>query len=325
VRALVIEGQGAEARSAKAAIALDDVPAPVLAGECLIRVRLAGICGTDLQLIEGYAGFQGIPGHEFVGDVEAVDDPRDEKWIGRRVAGEINVGCGTCEFCKRGVKEHCISRSVLGIIGRGGAFAERLSLPSRNLHAIPDSIDDETAVFVEPVAAACRILEQVKIPADASVAVLGDGRLGLVIAQVLRAAAEDVTVIGRHEHKLAIARELGLAAQTAAETNNRRYDIVVEVTGRSTGLSAALALVKPLGTIVLKSTFHGAVQAETWPAIVDEVTLVGSRCGPFARAIALLEAGAVQIKPLIARTADLADYEAAFADARRGLKILLRP
>lgn len=295
------------------------------AGECLIRVRLAGVCGTDLQLIEGYAGFAGIPGHEFVGEVERVSSDADAHWVGRRVAGEINVGCGTCEFCRRDIKEHCTNRTVLGIIRRGGAFAEKISLPAGNLHAIPDSMDDETAVFVEPVAAACRILEQLTVPPDARIAVLGDGRLGLLIGQVLRTTTPDVTVLGRHEHKLAIARRFGLATELAADAARQRFDIVVEVTGRPAGLSHALSLVKPLGTIVLKSTFHGAAEAETWPAIVDEITLVGSRCGPFARAIALLESGAVQVKPLIARVADLADFESALAEARRGLKVLLRP
>lgn len=317
MRAIVIEGG--------ARLALRDVPAPAAPGECTIRVRLAGICGTDLQLLQGYAGFTGIPGHEFVGEVVSADGAGDDEWIGRRVVGEINVGCGACAFCSRGIKEHCVARTVVGIIGRGGAFAEYLTLPARNLHHVPAEIDDQSAVFVEPVAAACRILEQIEIKPGMRVAVLGDGRLGLLIAQVLRSATGDVTVLGRHDEKLAIAGALGLIATRTADAGRTRYDIVVEATGRAAGLRDALSLAEPRGVVVLKSTFHGLVEASTWPAVVDEITLVGSRCGPFRPAIELLRTGAVQVKPLVARVAPLADFESAFAEARRGLKILLDP
>ena len=304
-------------------ITLQDVPVPSCAGECLIRVRMAGICGTDLQILEGYAGFEGIPGHEFVGVVESAPEA-DASWIGKRVVGEINVGCGRCAWCARNEKEHCSNRNVLGIRGRDGAFSEFVTLPAKNLHAVPDAVDDETAVFVEPVAAACRILEQMTIADGQRVAVVGDGRMGLIVSQVLKTATPHVTVFGRHERKLAIARELGLATSTAIEplAPDDRFDVVVDVTGRPEGLRRALELVRPRGTVVMKSTFHGEAPLESWPIVVDEVTILGSRCGPFKPALDLLASGAVQVKPLIARVAPLEDHAAAFADARRSLKVL---
>jgi alcohol dehydrogenase len=315
MRALVIDRPGS--------LSLQQVPSPQRPGECRIRVRLAGICGTDLQLLEGYAGFHGIPGHEFVGVVEAAPAPGEAAWVGRRVVGEINVGCGRCERCRAGVKEHCADRTVVGIRGRDGAFAELLSLPAGNLHQIPDALNDETAVFVEPTAAACRILEQIAIDDRARVAVLGDGRLGLIAAQVLETASPGVTVIGRHEHKLAIARALGLKTQRTDGSGGIRYDVVVDATGRPEGLRFALTLVRPRGTIVMKSTFHGEAPLASWPIVVDEITIVGSRCGPFQRAIEVLGSGAVKVRPLIARVASLDEYESAFADARKGMKVLL--
>lgn len=317
MKALVITGAGS--------IALRDVPAPDPRGECRIAVGMAGICGTDLQLLDGYADFRGIPGHEFVGVVEAVSSPDDARWVGRRVVGEINIGCGRCAWCAAGVKEHCVSRTVVGIRGRGGAFAGVVCLPAGNLHDVPDLMDDETAVFVEPTAAACRILEQVAIDDRAHVAVLGDGRLGLLIAQVLRTATPDVTILGRHDSKLEIARGLGLTAGRAdtRPAGAARFDVVVDATGRPEGIRRALELVRPRGTVVMKSTFHGEAVMVPWPIVVDEVTLVGSRCGPFRRAIDLLASGAVRVRPLISRVAALHEYESAFADARRGLKVLI--
>jgi threonine dehydrogenase-like Zn-dependent dehydrogenase len=304
-------------------IELKDVPRPDRAGECLVRVSRAGICGTDLQLLEGYAEFTGIPGHEFVGVVERAPSA-DAEWVGRRVVGEINIGCQRCAWCARGIKEHCDNRSVVGIRQHDGAFAEYLSLPSANLHPVPDAMDDETAVFVEPVAAACRIFEQMAVDSGARVAVVGDGRMGLLVAQVMRTATPDVTVFGRHDHKLAIARSLGLSTSRADDqiSPSARFDIVVDVTGRPEGLRRALELVTPRGTVVMKSTFHGEAPLATWPVVVDEVTLVGSRCGPFRPAIDLLASGAVQVKPLISRVARLEDYESAFAEARRAVKVL---
>ena len=303
-----------------------DVQRPEDAGACLIRVLRAGICGTDLQLLEGYAEFTGIPGHEFVGVVEQAP-AADLEWVGRRVVGDINVGCRRCDWCARGIKEHCANRNVVGIRQYDGAFAEYLSLPAVNLHAVPATMDDDTAVFTEPVAAACRILEQMTVDPRARVAIVGDGRMGLLVAQVLRTVAPDVTVLGRHDRKLAIARALGLAAQRGDQPvpTSARFDIVVDVTGRPDGLRRALELVKPRGTVVMKSTFHGEAPVATWPVVVDEVTLVGSRCGPFRPALDLLASGAVQVKPLISRVARLDDYVSAFAEARQSLKILFEP
>ncbi|HET7219997.1 MAG TPA: alcohol dehydrogenase catalytic domain-containing protein [Vicinamibacterales bacterium] len=295
---------------------------PAHSGECLIRVRMAGICGTDLQILEGYAEFEGIPGHEFVGVVE--DAPSaDAAWLGKRVAGEINIGCGACDWCARGVKEHCTTRTVVGIRGRGGAFAEHVALPAANLHEIPAGMNDRTAVFIEPVAAACRIFEQVPLSRHARVAIVGDGRMGLLVAQVMRTVAADVTVFGKHDHKLAIARGLGLqTTASAGASRNGTFDVVVDVTGRPDGMTKAIELAKPLGTVVLKSTFHGEAAVTSWPIVVHEKTLVGSRCGPFRPAIDLLASGAVQVEPLIARIARLEDHASAFADARRMMKVL---
>ena len=304
-------------------MSLQDVPVPEEAGACLIRVSMAGICGTDLQILEGYAGFEGIPGHEFVGVVEKAP-AEHAAWIGKRVAGEINVGCGSCEWCARGIKEHCTSRTVVGIRGRGGAFAEYVSLPVENLHEIPPSIDDRTAVFVEPVAAACRIFEQVPLSPHARVAVIGDGRMGLLVGQVLRTVAADVTVFGKHWHKLAIARGLGLRTSAAADASEPAggFDVVVDVTGRPEGIARSIGLVRPRGTVVLKSTFHGEAPLTSWPIVVDEVTLVGSRCGPFSPAIDLLASGAVLVEPLISRVTRLDQYASAFDDAKRVVKVL---
>jgi threonine dehydrogenase-like Zn-dependent dehydrogenase len=323
VRALVIDDGGR--------MSLTEVAESGREGQCRIRVRLAGICGTDLQLLEGYAGFRGIPGHEFVGVVESAP-PDDAAWIGKRVVGDINVGCGRCRWCEAGVKEHCDNRTVVGIKHHDGAFAECLSLPAVNLHPIPDAMDDETAVFVEPTAAACRILEQMAIAAGARVAVLGDGRMALLVAQVLKTVTADVTVLGRHEEKLAVARALGLTTAVSdswvagsARSNDARFEVVVDVTGRPEGLRRALELVRPRGIVVMKSTFHGEGALASATVVVDEVTLIGSRCGPFRPAIELLASGAVQVKPLIARVAPLDAYQSAFSEARHALKVLLAP
>lgn len=313
MRALLVDGPNR--------IAARDVPFTPMAGECTVRVLMAGICGTDLQLLEGYAEFGGIPGHEFVGVVERVSDLRETPWIGKRVVGEINIGCGACPTCRAGVKEHCPSRTVLGIRGRTGAFAEFLSLPSANLHVVPDAVANGTAVFVEPVAAAARILEQVQLTASSHVAVLGDGRMGLIVAQVLQTVSRDVTVLGRHRHKLEVARALGLRTARVEEVVHR-FDVVVDVTGRADGLRTALDLVRPRGTVVMKTTAHGEAPFTAWPAVVHEVTLIGSRCGPFGIAIGLLASGAVQVRPLVTHVAPLEDYASAFDLARRALKVL---
>jgi alcohol dehydrogenase len=302
---------------------LQSTPDPDFPSECLIRVRLAGICGTDLQILNGYASFSGIPGHELMGIVETAPE-KDRHWIGKRVVGEINVGCGTCEWCAAGVKEHCTSRTVMGIRGRAGAFAELVTLPAANLHEVPASVTDEAAVFAEPVAAACRILEQVDPKRHHRIAVVGDGRLGLLAAQVLRTTGARVIVRGRHPRKLEIAQTLGLEAvpDTAVA---KPHDIVVDATGRPAGLNRCLELVKPRGTIILKTTCEGDAIWPSWSAVVNEISLIGSRCGPFAPALSLLASGEVETRPLIAAVYPLEDHVEAFDTARRELKVLLQP
>ena len=316
MRALVLDKEGH--------LTLGQVPLPAQPRECLIRVTLAGICGTDLQMLDGYADFSGVPGHEFVGVVEDAPAP-DAQWIGRRIVGEINAGCGTCDFCRAGVKEHCPQRTVVGIRGRAGAFAEFLSLPSANLHHVPDSVDDASAVFVEPVAAACRILEQVTVETHHRVAVIGDGRLGNLVAQVLKTRVPDLVLFGRREAKLGVARALGIDARSSDAAEKGAYDLIVEATGRPDGLERAIDLVKPRGTVILKSTCNGATTLALWPVPVHEISIVGSRCGPFATAIDLLASGAVSTEPLLAGVFPLASFQDAFARARRELKVLLNP
>jgi threonine dehydrogenase-like Zn-dependent dehydrogenase len=307
-------------------LTLRDRPIPAVPGECLVRVTAAGICGTDLELLRGYAGFSGVPGHEFVGVVERVDDAADSAWMGRRVAGEITVGCGRCDGCRRAGRGHCDVRTVLGIRGRDGAFAEYLSLPAANLHAVPGAIDDRTAVFVEPAAAACRILEQVEVNRDTRAAVVGAGRLGLLVAQVLRHAGAHVTVVVRSARGVATANALQLETvplDTTSTSLARQFDLAVDTTGNPAGFAVTTSLVRPRGTLVVKSTFHGETPVAFSPLVVDEITIVGSRCGPFRRAIDLLEAGAIDVKPLVAATYPLAQYAEAFDHAREGLKVIL--
>jgi alcohol dehydrogenase len=316
MRALMLDSMGH--------LSLGDVTVPQPAGECLIQVTRAGICGTDLQMLAGYADFVGILGHEFVGTVHDAPDA-DRQWIGRRVVGEINVGCGVCSWCARGVKEHCLARTVLGIRSRHGAFAEYLSLPAANLHEVPSGVDDEAAVFVEPIAAACRVVEQVAVRSDTRVAVVGDGRLGILTAQVLRTRSAHVVLFGRHPHKLKIASDVGLTTQAGDGPRDERYDVVVEATGRPHGLARAIDLVEPRGVIVLKSTFHGASGGPLWPIPVHEITVIGSRCGPFAAALSLLASGTIRTRPLVAGTFALSGFEEAFDRARSDLKVLFDP
>jgi threonine dehydrogenase-like Zn-dependent dehydrogenase len=317
-------------------------PLPALrAGWARVRVRLAGICNTDVEILRGYHAFRGTPGHEFVGEVEdvrGVSPGEAARWIGRRVCGEINIGCAAlgfrarCEFCRRGVKTHCERRKVLGIVGQDGAFAEVLALPLENLHFVPAGVADECAVFTEPLAAACEILEQVDAESFNSAAVLGDGKLAQLIAQVLRAAELRVTMFGRHANKLALARRAGIETRLMGKDSNSRgrraeqFRLVVEATGSPSGLARAISMTEPRGTLVLKSTFHGAAPVETWPIVVKELNVVGSRCGPFDEAIALLRSGKVDPRPLISRTFPLTEARAAMAFAQRPgvLKVLLK-
>ncbi len=302
----------------------NDVPVPdPPPGHALIRVRLAGICNTDLELLNGYYPFRGVPGHEFVGEVVAA--PGNEAWLGRRVVGEINLRCGACPMCVRGFESHCEKRSVLGILARDGAFANFLTLPVANLHTIADALSDDTVVFAEPLAAALQVQEQVPFTGGEHVAVIGDGKLGLLVAQTLALRGCELLLVGRHPAKLELAARRGICTGAPDELQERRYDVVVECTGNAAGLAAALRAVRPRGTVVLKSTYRGTASVPFAPVVVDEITLVGSRCGPFGPALALLEGGAVDVAPLVHARYPLRDGVAAFAHAAQPgvLKVLL--
>ena len=293
------------------------------AGWAKVRVLLSGICRTDLELLRGYYGFSGIAGHEFVGQVVTPGS----RYEGRRVVGEINLACGRCSWCAADLGRHCPRRKVLGIVGHPGAHAQLLSLPESNLFPVPDKIPDAQAVFVEPLAAASEILEQLGEVRGRATGVLGDGKLGLLVAQVMAHAGADVTVLSRHRRKLGLARRLGLAAVSARRVPRRAFDLVVEATGSPAGLPLALELVRPRGTIVMKSTFHGAARFDAVPLVVDEVTVVGSRCGRFGPALDLLSRRAVNVESLISEEFPLRRATAALRHAARPgmLKVLLRP
>jgi threonine dehydrogenase-like Zn-dependent dehydrogenase len=309
-------------------------------GWALIHVRLAGICNTDVEILRGYHAFRGTPGHEFVGEVADVHDvsaATKKKWLGRRVCGEINISCSAygykpaCNYCRRGLKTHCARRTVLGIVNHDGAFAEYLALPLENLHVVPEQVTGEQAVFVEPLAAACEILEQVNAKKFSSAAVLGDGKLAQLIARVLNTAISRVVMYGKHEKKLALARRAGIATRKVCgdasdlKRIKETFSLLVEATGSPTGLALAQHMTDPRGTLVLKSTFHGAAPVETWPIVVKEITTVGSRCGPFAKAIALLRSGKIDPTPLITRTFPLNEAQKAitFAQQPGVMKVLL--
>jgi len=309
-------------------LSLADVPCPNNESEALVRVVRSGICNTDLEIVRGYAGFEGTIGHEFVGVVERAGDRPDI--IGKRVVGEINAGCGVCEKCVTGDPRHCPTRTVLGIVGRDGAHAEFLRLPSRNLLVVPDNVTDEQAVFAEPLAAAYGITEQVEILPETKVAVIGDGKLGLLCAMSLALASQNVTIIGKHPSKIAIAEKSGvegLLLRDVTATMSRHYDVVVEASGSESGFATAVDLVRPRGKIVLKSTFQGT---PTWAAsrvVVDEITIVGSRCGRFAPALDLLKNGSINVEDLIACEYSLSNGVTAMARAaEKGvLKVVLTP
>ncbi len=297
-------------------------------GWAVVRVLLAGICNTDLELRRGYYGFAGTPGHEFAGEV--VDG--GPAWLGKRVVGEINIGCrdlgwpDVCAACAAGHNRHCTRRSVLGIVRHPGAFAEFLTLPERNLWQVPDNVSTEHAIFCEPLAAALRLTAQTPVGAGGEVAVLGDGKLGLLIAQALRAKGADVTLFGRHPGKMRIAR--GVRGIVGRDTlPERQFPVVVDATGTAEGLRAAVAMTRPQGVLVMKSTVHGAVEIDTAPVIVNELTLIGSRCGDFGPALAMLAAGQLNLDPMLSDQFDLADAPRAFdRAAEKGvLKVLLRP
>jgi alcohol dehydrogenase len=317
-------------------------PLPKLrTGWALVRVRLAGICNTDVEILRGYHNFRGTPGHEYVGEVQevaGVGAAVKKSWIGKRVVGEINIACRSfgfhpvCRFCRRGLTTHCERRTVLGILGHDGAFAEYLTLPLENLHVIPNSISDEAAVFVEPLAAACEILDQVRVKQFREAAVLGDGKLAQLIARVLRSALPRVVMYGKHPGKLAIARrariETKLIHGDASDLKRvkKSFGLLVEATGSPSGLALAQYMTEPRGTLVLKSTFHGSAPVETWPIVVKELNVVGSRCGQFDKAIALLRSGKVDPRLLVTRTFSLKEASAAIAFAQKSgvMKVLLR-
>jgi alcohol dehydrogenase len=319
-------------------LALVQKPLPRLKpGWALVRVRLAGICNTDIEILRGYHDFHGTLGHEFVGEVARVASAKDKHWIGRRVVGEINIACAglgvrgrrQCSYCQRGIPTHCERRRVLGILGHDGAFAEFLALPVVNLHRVPTGIPDEAAVFTEPLAAACEILEQVDVRAHREACVLGDGKLAQLIARVLRTAGLRVVMIGKHADKLRLARLAGIETAHSGSRVSRRenaFTLVVEATGSPSGLAMAQQITAPRGTLVLKSTFYGAAPVETWPIVVKEITVIGSRCGPFPRALALLRTGRVDPRPLISRVFALKDAVEAIRYAQKPgvVKVLLR-
>ena len=306
------------------ALSVRECTAPDAGGEALIRVRVSGICGTDLELARGYYPFTGIIGHEFVGDV--VETP-DAVWKGARVVGEINVDCGVCEACRAGRPTHCEDRTVLGITDRHGAHAEYLRLPLRNLHRVPDSVSDDAAVFTEPIAAAVEILQQVHVLPTDRVLLVGAGRLGQLVAQVLALTGARLKVVAKHDLQKALLEARGIATIDAEEVEARRWDIVVEATGSPSGFDLAARALRPRGTLVLKSTYRGEVTLALAPFVVDEITIVGSRCGPFAPALRLLERGEIDPLPLIAARYPLEQaVEAMEAAARPGMmKVLLQP
>jgi threonine dehydrogenase-like Zn-dependent dehydrogenase len=319
-------------------LSVSEVARPLADGEVLVRVTLSGICNTDLEIAKGYAGFEGTIGHEFVGVIENVGQaaslPKFARQAsslsyGQRVVGEINAGCGACDLCRAGDPRHCARRTVLGIVNRDGAHAEFLKLPAVNLISVPDEISDEQAVFTEPLAAACGILERASISKETRVAVIGDGKLGLLCAQVIATTGAPLTLVGKHPEKLQIAGRRGIETITVddAEARKRDFDIVVEASGSPKGFALALDLLHPRGVLVLKSTFHGAGEMDAARVVVDEISVVGSRCGRFGPALDLLRKGAVDVDSLISDEFALADGVQAMQRAAEPgvMKVLLRP
>jgi threonine dehydrogenase-like Zn-dependent dehydrogenase len=293
-------------------------------GYAVIKLLCGGICNTDLELLRGYYRFVGTPGHEFVGEVVAADTA---DLLGRRVVGEINLACRKCDWCRRGLSRHCPSRKVLGIVEYPGAFREFLTLPEANLHVVPGSIPDEEAVFTEPLAAAFEILDQAALPRDAEIAVLGDGKLGLLISQVLSLSGYNVRQFGRHKNKLRIAERAGVSIEVARKTlPSAAYDWVVEATGSIDGLRAAVQMARPRGTVFMKSTLHRPIAIDTAPVVVNEITLVGSRCGRFEPAMNLLSTRKINVADMISEEFPLSEGPAGFKRAaQKGvMKVLLR-
>lgn len=313
-------------RIEKKQLKLREIEKPHNTDEALVRVLLSGICNTDLEIARGYAGFNGTIGHEFVGVVEESDD---RKLVGRRVVGEINAGCGRCDLCRAGDPRHCASRTVLGIVGRNGAHAEFLQLPTVNLISVPRNIPDEQAVFTEPLAAACGILERAAITKRDRVAVIGDGKLGLLCAQVVALTGAETLLVGKHTEKLRIAEQRGIETSKPAEAakRQREFDVVIEASGAAPGFKLALDLLRSKGKLVLKSTFHGSTEIDAARIVVDEISIVGSRCGRFQPALDLLKKNAIDVNSLISEEHSLSNALKAMTRAKtRGiLKVLLRP
>src|SRR5260370_9777566 len=324
-----------------------DVPRPNIDGEALVRVTLSGICNNDLEIGRGYAGFQGTLGHEIVGVIESLPEVaavgRPSGTVqdtgplfsgglltpGQRVVGEINAGCGNCDLCRAGDPRHCGRRTVLGIVGRDGAHAEFLRLPVVNLLPVSDEISDERAVFTEPLAAACGILERAAITKDTRVVVVGDGKLGLLCVQVLATTGARVALVGKHQGKLQIAARRGLETMTIAEAQARakKFDVAVEASGSASGFSLALDLLSPRGVLVLKATFHGAAEMDADRIVVEELSVVRSRCGRFGPALEVVKMGVVDVESLISEELRLTEGLRAMQRAKEPgvLKVLLRP
>ena len=304
---------------------LQDCPVPTPAkGEALIKVLQAGICATDLEIFKGYMNFEGILGHEFVGQVVRTSHP---SLADRRVVGQINCVCGQCDMCSSGLSNHCRNRTVLGIAGKDGAFAEYLTLPQENLHVIDDKLTNEQSVFVEPLAAAMQIDKQVAIDKRWKIAVLGDGRLGLLVCQVLARLNSSVILVGKHRHKLLVADKKGIRISLVDEIVSRNdYDLVVDCTGSESGLKLAVKMVRPRGTIILKTTIAGPIECDLSPLVINEVRLIGSRCGTFSDAIEALSTGQIDISGLITRSFPLEQIDQAlkFAAQPDSIKVLLK-
>jgi len=305
-------------------LSMRDVPRPDKKGEALIRIRQAGICSTDLELLKGYYPYTGVPGHEFVGEVV---EANDRSWIGQRVVGEINEVCGACEQCLNGRPTHCENRTVLGIINRDGTFAEYTSLPMANLHRVPDSVPDQAAVFTEPLAAALELQEQVHIQPTDRVLLIGAGRLGQLIAQTLALIGSDLRVLARHPYQQKLLTDRGIRVIREEEIQPWRWDVVVEATGSPTGFEIARKAIRPRGTLVMKSTYKGDMSVNFSSIVVDEVNIIGSRCGPFGPALRLLESKQVDPTVLIAAEFELDNALQAFEEAAKAgvLKILVKP
>jgi alcohol dehydrogenase len=299
---------------------------PRKTGEALIKVLLAGICRTDMEILNGYRDFKGVLGHEFVGLVE---DSSNASLIGKKVVGEINIGCGTCPMCRKGIKEHCTERKAMGISGKDGCFADYLTLPEDNIHVIPEEMGADRAIFTEPLAAVFNILDSIRIKPTDNVAIIGDGRLGLLTAQAMKMVGADVVVLGHHKKKLSILEWMGIdtclllgvdrkevlvrnsrGAETVLE--NARYDVLVECSGSRSGLEVAQLLVAPRGHLVLKSTLADEARLDLNFAVVNEIRIIGSRCGPFEPALRAIKRGLIEVRPLISARFPLEEWQSAF-------------